>query len=534
MTDKRVFMKKITGAMLLILFAVLAAVPVCAAAPVPKVKLRDCTLQNNVMVFRFYAADDVDGYLIYRKVDNGAFQKYARIDDSTRVRFTDKEVTSGHSYTYTARAFVDVSGGIKTGTYDKTGITVEYPVSAPVIREVLSADGGIFLAWEAAEEAAGYRVYRKEEGKKYYQFLDSVGKRNKTFYKDTHAKTGIRYEYAVCTCKRENGKTILSPKAECGEAVLCLPAVPYITDMTLKDGNTVITWTPVKKASGYRIERRISGSSEWETVKEVPAKKTKFAVEGGNGEAEYTVRTLVKKKGVLLVSEASPAVSDGGKALDGKKILFIGDSITWGYAGSKRQADVTFPERVSQLTGAVCINEGIPNCNFARKKLRDADSIVSRTQMGVLNYYGYDMIVFACGTNDFSHNVKLGEYADKRANTFCGAINEMIKEAQTQNPKAEIILMTPILRCRDNAGWYETNGYQVKNARGFTLADYCSAMKKLAKKNHVRCYDSEKKKVFTNANVKRLLADGLHPTQAGYIALGESFAQYLEKDIKKD
>ena len=216
------------------------------------------------------------------------------------------------------------------------------------------------------------------------------------------------------------------------------------------------------------------------------------------------------------------------------RIEFIGDSITWGYAGSKRQADVTFPDRVSQLTGAVCTNAGIPNCNFARKRLRDADSIASRTQMGVLNYYGYDLIVFACGTNDFSHNVKLGAYSDKRANTFCGAINETIKEAQTQNPEAEIIMMTPILRCRDNTGWYETNGYKVKNARGFTLADYCSAVKKLAKKNHVRCYDSEKMKVFTDANVKRLLVDGLHPTQAGYIALGESFAEYLEKDIKKD
>ena len=115
-----------------------------------------------------------------------------------------------------------------------------------------------------------------------------------------------------------------------------------------------------------------------------------------------------------------------------------------------------------------------------------------------------------------------------------GAVNETIAEIRSQNPDAEIVLITPIYRLKMKKTWGKKGGYKDKNKVGCTLLDYCRAVKKLAKKNKVRCYDSQNAKIFTASNAKRLLSDGLHPTQAGYIALGDSIAAYLQKVMKKD
>ena len=423
------------------------------------------------------------------------------------------------------------------GSSDPSGISTYSTGAAkkaPKVHKAVSLDGCILISWNAVNNVSGYKIYRRKDGQKKYRLLKKIKDENQTCFRDKKAVPGVSYDYAVCTYKKSGSRTILSPKASAGTNIVCQPDTPVIKKLRETDGRITISWTAVKKASGYRIEKKTSGSSKWVKVANVSAKKKKLTIEKGKKTAKYAVRAIVKKKGETLISDRSPSVSDAVKKYTGEKILFIGDSITYGYGTKTTRVAVPYPERVKQLTGISYKNAGITGCNFARKKMSDSKSIAARTQMGGVSYSGYTTIVLACGTNDYANNVKLGSASDTTAFTFCGAVNETIAEIRSQNPDAEIVLITPIYRLKMKKIWGKKGGYKDKNKVGCTLLDYCRAVKKLAKKNKVRCYDSQNAKIFTASNAKRLLSDGLHPTQAGYIALGDSIAAYLQKVMKKD
>ncbi|MBR3166550.1 MAG: hypothetical protein IKF16_10325 [Lachnospiraceae bacterium] len=406
---------------------------------------------------------------------------------------------------------------------------------APRYCTAKSVDGCILISWSARKDVSGYRIYRRKIGKKRYKFLKKVDDRYKTYCRDKTAVPGSIYEYAVSSYRKTRRKKLCSIKTAAGNAVMCMPGAPVITRFKNSGGKVTMKWTSARGADGYRIEKKVAGTSKWVKVRDVSAKKTKLVMEKGKKSAVYAVRTLIRRNGkILYTSERSPSVSDAGKKYTGQKILFIGDSITWGYVGKKKQAAVPFPERVRQLTGASYKNAGIPGCNFARKKLSDKKSIIARTMNGSVNYSGYTTIVLACGTNDYANNVKLGSYSDAGVSTFCGAVNETIREIKEQNPDAQIVLITPIYRIKMKKKWSSKGGYRTKNKTGHTLLDYCRAVRVLAKKHNVRCYDSQNRKIFTAQNAKYLLNDGLHPTQEGYIVLGDSVAGYLKKIMKKD
>ncbi len=424
-----------------------------------------------------------------------------------------------------------------SGASASSDITVRSTGAAgkmPVVQEAVSVDGCILVSWKAVKNVSGYQIYRRINGKKKYRLLKKITDANRTCYRDKSAVPGTGYDYAVCSYTKSGVRKVLSPKGSAGINIVCLPETPVIKNLTEKDGRITISWTAVEEASGYRVEKKKAGSSKWVKAADVSAKKRKITLDQGRKSAEYAVRAIVKKNGETLVSKQSASVSDAGKKYTGENVLFIGDSITYGFRTKTTRVAIPFPERVKQLTGISYTNAGITGCNFARKKISDSKSIAARTEKGSVSYAGYTTIVLACGTNDYANNVKLGAVSDQNAFTFCGAVNETIAEIRNQNPDAEIVLVTPIYRLTMKKTWGKKGGYKDRNKVGCTLLDYCGAVKKLAKLNNVRCYDSQEAKIFTASNAKMLLSDGLHPTQAGYIALGDSIAAYLQRVMKKD
>ena len=79
-------------------------------------------------------------YRVYRK--DGTLWK--RLSDVTGVTYTDKNVISGESYTYTVRCYY--SGG-KSG-YDKKGTTVQY-FAAPQLTSAVNKNDGILVRWKS-------------------------------------------------------------------------------------------------------------------------------------------------------------------------------------------------------------------------------------------------------------------------------------------------------------------------------------------------------------------------------------------------
>ena len=120
--------------------------------------------------------------------------------------------------------------------------------------------------------------------------------------------------------------------------------------------------------------------------------------------------------------------------VQGKKVAFLGDSITAGVGAS--ELCYSYPRVFEKLANCEVFVDGISATRIAPQK--DADIIV----------------VFG-GTNDFGHgNAPFGEFADRETDTFCGSMHTLCQTLMQTHPKATVIFMTPLHRTMED---YEIN-----------------------------------------------------------------------------
>lgn len=135
--------------------------------------------------------------------------------------------------------------------------------------------------------------------------------------------------------------------------------------------------------------------------------------------------------------------------LKGKKINFLGDSITEGVglsAGDKHYFDV-----LQRRTGLAAVrNYGISGTRIARQQHPTADNprfdldFCSRVDEMDADA---DVVVVFGGTNDFGHgDAPIGEPGDRTPDTFYGAMHTLIRALMSRYPAAEIVFMTPLHR----------------------------------------------------------------------------------------
>lgn len=160
------------------------------------------------------------------------------------------------------------------------------------------------------------------------------------------------------------------------------------------------------------------------------------------------------------------ALTEESSSLIGKKILFMGDSITYA-------EDPGYVEWVTPITLAETINIGVGGAAFAERPTLpewDAasfthvvDSIVADdwteqassdkiaaatlTRMQALDMSTIDFVVIAFGQNDRSTpSVPLGTDTDTDRETFWGAINYGVDALISNFPDVDIILIVPYNR----------------------------------------------------------------------------------------
>lgn len=132
--------------------------------------------------------------------------------------------------------------------------------------------------------------------------------------------------------------------------------------------------------------------------------------------------------------------------LQGKKINFLGDSITFGVGASNPSK--CYVNLIAARTGAVCRNYGISGTRIARQK-------VSREDGCDLDFCGRieemdpdaDVIVIFGGTNDYGHgDAPIGNFFDRTPDTFYGALHYLYSQLLTKYPKAQFLILTPLHR----------------------------------------------------------------------------------------
>lgn len=218
--------------------------------------------------------------------------------------------------------------------------------------------------------------------------------------------------------------------------------------------------------------------------------------------------------------------------LKGKKINFLGDSITQG-CGTTDEEACRFSTLLLQSEGlAASRNYGIGGTRIARqritfeKEIYDLDFCMRALEMDA----DADAVVVFGGTNDYGHgDAPFGTPADRTEYTFWGALHTLYTTLRSRYPEAKLLVVTPLHRAvEDNP----LGDPPVKPAPGECLPAYVDAIRRRAAEFGIPVLDLYEQS-FLDARKPEILRDfvpdGLHPNDRGHEILAREIAEALKR-----
>ena len=215
--------------------------------------------------------------------------------------------------------------------------------------------------------------------------------------------------------------------------------------------------------------------------------------------------------------------------LKGKKINFLGDSITEGACLNDWKN--VYWMQVGKNTGATVRGYGIGGTRIAPRLMPERPG-----EEGFGQYFGSrvekmdpdaDIIVVFGGTNDFGHgDVPLGTIADRDNTTFYGALHVLYRQLWEKYPTATIVIMTPLHRIGEHDSLNEHGHPVIASLKGISqaikdVAEYYSfPVLDLYEKRGIDPTKPEDKEKYT--------VDGLHFNDAGHHILAARLQEFLE------
>ena len=206
--------------------------------------------------------------------------------------------------------------------------------------------------------------------------------------------------------------------------------------------------------------------------------------------------------------------------LKGKKINFLGDSITEGVGASEYAH--CYVEQFAAATGAVCRNYGISGTRIAKRRVPYEIPEFDR-------YYASrvpemdpdaDVVVVFDGTNDYGHgDAPLGEMSDRTVWTYYGALHVLFTALIEKYPTAQIVVLTPLHR-------------EDEEKRTPILKPFVDATRQVAEYYSLPVLD-----LWANYGIQpripvmknMYVPDGLHPNDAGHAILANKLRAFLEQ-----
>ena len=224
--------------------------------------------------------------------------------------------------------------------------------------------------------------------------------------------------------------------------------------------------------------------------------------------------------------------------LKGKKIAFVGDSITEGTYGP---SDVRFVYHSLLKDSANLgenINYGVNGTRIARQSnvtaelLKEApDSIESLDRDFCIRCDDMDddadIVVVFGGTNDYGHgDAPLGSFDDNTEYTFYGAMHVLIRKLTAKYPGKPLIFITPLHR-HDELDY--TPGGVPKN---LILRDYVNAIREVCEFYSVPVLD-----LYASGGIQPVMRihrdmyapDGVHPNDTGHRIIANKLQSFLEQ-----
>ncbi|MGN0526805.1 MAG: hypothetical protein ACI4IF_05160 [Acutalibacteraceae bacterium] len=228
---------------------------------------------------------DAVSYKVYRKTADG----WQYIGKTSSKTFTDSNVKSNTTYTYTVRSVAKTNNG----PYNSTGIKYKY-LSIPTLSSVsFDSKNNATVTWKKVTGAAGYRVYRKTASDNGWTKIADVSGNSTVSYVDKVKKvSGETYTYTV---RAFNGSTFSYYNTK-GISNMFLDVVSYkVENRCGEDGKAevLLKWSAVKGAKGYHVYKRLSGQTAWVRIASDVTDLSFTDTTVQNGELyEYTVKAV--------------------------------------------------------------------------------------------------------------------------------------------------------------------------------------------------------------------------------------------------
>ena len=217
-------------------------------------------------------------YRVYRKDSNHG---WARIGDTSDTVITDKNASSGTSYSYTVRT-VTADGSSETSYYNE-GRSLFY-VQTPKVDAIINRSGSSVITWSACKGAARYGVFYRDENGNWR----GLGTTSETSYTHEGLKDHAQLTYTV-RCLDSDGDFVSDYNHDGWTNTFLAP--PVISSLTAAAEGIDVTWNKNEGAVRYRVYRK-DDSHGWARIGETAENTyTDKSASSGN-RYSYTVRSI--------------------------------------------------------------------------------------------------------------------------------------------------------------------------------------------------------------------------------------------------
>ncbi len=229
--------------------------------------------------------EDVTGYRIYRKTDNGAYKCLKTIKTPSTTSFKDTTIQPGHTYSYRMRCYRKINGKSYFSYYSKVK-TIKVAMSAASLNKAAVSGGSkVKLSWAPDAKAQGYQIFRSDSANGKFTRVKSISNPAKSSWSDTSVAGGKKYYYKI----RTYIKTVQGTATSSYSNVLSVNTTlqkPVLKAVKSVSAGIKATWKKASNATGYKVYRSTSKNGPYQQVKRIAA----------NGTVAWTDKNVSKGK----------------------------------------------------------------------------------------------------------------------------------------------------------------------------------------------------------------------------------------------
>lgn len=222
-----------------------------------------------------------------------------------------------------------------------------------------------------------------------------------------------------------------------------------------------------------------------------------------------SVMTLARLYLAVYLYVDEGAAYENGYYLSGKRLAFIGDSITQGRfdkdGDASHKLETTTSKFFGELVAEMAGDDDVGNFGIGGARVSGNLWLSLLTNCGKVS--GYDVVFVCGGTNDYGGNVA--------EETFRSAYTTVVDTLIAAN--TEVVCCTPVYRTNKTGA----------NTAGLWLSDYAAIIREIAAAKGCKCIDLL---AFTSDGCfSRFCPDGLHPNEMGHKVMADWIVQECDR-----